>query len=389
LKTKQLKVGDKTRITYHPKDQPAKRVQVTIVCTIEGKDLVALDRNGDLYTTWWETDSVRPLGKRRIFQRHWKKYENGIYSLKRSLTYALLGTKKIKVPTMEELQAFCKCKNAEIALLEEDPSKCLERIAGQFDEIEAFLSRRKRWTLTEAQRQLDFFLLLRDSQGRLNIGVLRARLATIDRRFEEELKHLLGWMPHYAARLSAVSNLQHRIEAKVAQTQRQLNAMLSHQAFTSGSTTAKQITGLRSNIQTVAQAITRLQKIKPFTTWAGHCLADLRQAYRQVGFRQFNDARTAIETTLQSIRLQIVGFELEDLICDLSLDIMFNQVNRNAYISRLEAILHQVTGIQDSHFRQPVCRQIAQLINRAIQGLQEIFVDQKIKDYLKQAVKLI
>lgn len=389
MKLKQLKPGDQTRIVYHPKNQTAKRIPVTIICTIDGKDLVALDREGSLYTTWWETQTIKPQGKRRIFERHWKKYEAGIYSLKRSLTYALLGTERIKVPTIDELQEFCRNKNAEIAIFEGDPSQCLERIAGQFEEIESFLTGRRRWTLTESQRQLEFFLLLRDSQGRINLGVLRARLATINRRFETELEHLLGWLPHYAARLSAVTNLQHRIEAKVRQIQRQLNDILDHQAFQDGKITLKQIEGLKSNVKTVADTLVRLEKIQPFTAWASHCLVDLRSVYRLIGWRQFEKAKPIIEKILQSICLQIVGFELENLLGDLGLDLLFNKVDCQAYLSRLEMIRHNVQSVQETNFRLPVCKKISRLIGQAMQSLQELFVGPEIKDYLKQAVQLI
>ena len=397
------KIGDQIRIRWK-----GKRILVTILVTIQGGDLVVVDREGQLYTTWWE-EHAESSGGHKLQHRHWRRYTKGIYHLSRALRYAMIETEGVKIPTMEELQEFCQKRRAEISLIEVGDSikHYLETMSGKFDELTSFLAGRRRQGLTEGRTHLSFFLLLRDSKGRVNIGVLQARLTAIDFRFMRELEHLAGWMPHYAARLNAVRRLQQQFQRSIRQVRQSLKAMTTHQAFQVGETSEKQVRGLIAALSRQITVLGQLEAIMPFRRWAKHCLADLAQArerfsrlfqayeYHGKGCRveqlQANNLAKVsqiLDRLLESMKLRLIGFELEELIEQISVDLLLKQVDRLACWQTLLELIHQVERVDESDLADPVCDGVMSHLYVAKNMLEEYKYPQT-KTALKEATALI
>ncbi len=357
MKKRYYQVGDRIRINYNPNDQVVQRVWVTVIVAVKGGDLVAVDKDGRLYTTWWDERARKCHGFRPRYFRHWRCYRAGLHYLKRGLVQALLEAQEIKIPSLARLQTFCQQKNIKLTVLEGDIEKQLVRFAQQFDDLGEFLKGRKSHLLKAAKTQLNFLLLLRDSLGRVNIGVLRCRLATIDLRFTDELRDLLGWMPHYAARLSSIYQLERQFQRNVSDLQRSLQAMISHEGFKTGQTSNRQIQGIQQAIGRQIALLKTLQPIQPFICWAGHCISDLQTAGDLIGQGNFAEAKKLLDRASEAFKLRQISFKLEDLIGQYSLDLRLKgRVSFSQYSQQIRNFIGEFGKVNDSHFIQPVVK---------------------------------
>jgi len=383
-----LERGSQIRICCHSAGQPPRQIWVKVLATIAGGDLIAVDKQGQLYTTFWQTESKRPAGKPTISKRHWRKYSQGLYSLKRALLYALFEAEEIKIPTLAELQEFCQNKRAQISVLA-NGIKELQSIALEFTALQGYLANKKRWPLKESRGQLRFFLLLRDSLGRINIGVLQARLSAINSRFTAELEHLLGWTPHYAARLSSVTALQRQFERGITDISRQLGGLLVHQGFKTGKTSDPQVVLMRDLLRRQIALLNGLRQIQPFTKWADYCLADLAWAHNLLEQKQFDLAQVVIKRLTQAMRLRLLGFQLEEVLAEFSFDLLFGRVDQKQYCRRISCLYSQLQKVDETGFAKPVCQlQILPALKKAMAALADRQY-LKTKSLLKSAVSLI
>lgn len=388
MKTKmKFQVGDRLRITYHPAGQPAQRIPTRIVATVDGHDLVVCDQQGRLYTTWW-TEAAEFYQDFRVTDRRWRRYNLGIFYLGRALLYALTEAEQIKIPAIGELQTFCHKHNAMIAALQDNILPQLQATSRQFGRLQEFLKSRKRQGFRQSQEQLRFFLLFRDRLGRINVGVLQARLAAIDWRFMKELEHLCGWTPHYAARLQAVRNLQQQFRQTVQDANLRLSAMMAHEAMRQGKTSAKQVAGLKSVVSSVIEVVVKLAAVQPFCRWAKYCLADLRSALAEIDANRFAIAYVTLKRLLESMKLRLIGFELEKLVEQISLDLLLGRTDRDAYWHRLIKLHDQLERIDENGFAQPVCPRVLVLVQTGKEALDRFEVA-GTKDCLKKAAALI
>ena len=382
--------GDKMRIRYKsPGQKKSERLTVTIIASTRGRGLVAVDKKGRVYTTFWDQNASKPGRKRSPYMRHWRCFRHGLAYLHRGLIYALINAEEVRTPTIEELKAFCaKKRDVTLSIINGGEKLQMEQLSREFDVLQRFLEKKERWPLVEARTQLSFFLLLRDSLGRLNIGVLKARLTTINARFATELKHLAGWTPQYAARFTAVHNLQRQIQEDVLSVQKTLTAMTFHGAFKKNQTTSKQVTGIQSCLRIQIALLQSIRVIEPFVCWGQLCLDDLIKTHTLVGKNDFIRAKIKINRLVESIKLRIIGFALEDLIGQLGLDMIRKSVDPIKYLSVITDQAIKLGAINESGFKQPVCGQILSFIESAAEAANtKKYAD--AKEALKQAVALI
>lgn len=382
-----LEKGSQIRIRYQSNNQKPQQIWVAVLATIGGNNLVAVDKQGQLYTTYWQTETARPRGNRVISKRHWRRYPKGLYSLERGLLYALIEAEEVKIPTLRELQEFCQDKCVQIRILENDISE-LQTIAAEFTELKAYLAAKTRWTFRESNQQLRFFLLLRDGLGRINIGVLQARLSAIDWRFSQELKNLVGWMPHYAARISTVITLQKQFERSTETIGRKLGAMLAHQAFKTGKTQDRQIALMCDVLNRQILILQTLRQIQPFTKWATYCLEDLIKADDLLYRKQFTDAQVVIKRVLQAMHLRIFGFQLEELIKQLGFDLLLGRTDKTKLGKAVQGLCRQFRRINEIGFAEPVKAAILASLEAAEAAIKDGQYPQA-KALLKQAADKI
>ncbi|MFA6215659.1 MAG: hypothetical protein WC768_03760 [Patescibacteria group bacterium] len=377
-------MDDQIQITYR-----GKQVTVKVIVSIEGHDLVVVDSEGRVYTTWWEVNADQAAEPLRVQQRHWRRYTVGIYDLRRALLHSLVTAEQTTIPTLEELQKFCQRKGAEIRILKGNVAKELEQLTPQFTELADFLAGKIRWPLVKGSHQLHFFLLLRDSLGRLNVGVLSARLTTINARLTDELKHLAGWMPHYAARLSAIRMLQDQFQTVTREIQTSLQAMKRHEAFTKNKTTRKQVAGIVTALDRQVCLLIRLQHVQPFTKWAKYCQADLNEAKVFATKGAFDQALELINRILEAMKLRVLSFEIEELIAQLSLDIRLDRVAGGLYRERINLLIAECQAIDETGFTQPVCREtvLPELVKAQTAAVSDQW--KRVKNALKRAAAAI
>jgi len=385
------KIGDEIRIAY---GKPSKRIWVRIAATIAGGDLIAIDRQGRFYTTWWEVNAEKSA-QLCIGQRHWRRYEKGIYYLRRSLLLAMAQTRSNKIPSLSNLLQLCRKTQTTIFTFSgKNDLKRLEALSGQFEALQDFLKGRRRWPLKDSRDQLNFFLLFKDRLGRVNVGVLQARLSTIDRRFMAELQHLTGWLPHYAARFESVYNLQLDLQKQVQQMAQSLSAMTTHQAFQTGQTDEKQIKGLIAAMKRNLRVIKALSVIKPFDRWAKMCAKDLAQAKQQTGRKKFQAACDNLKKVVRSSQLRCLGFTLEELIAEISLSLAMKNINQKWLLEVISTLLLSLKMIDDSDFDEPIADRVSQILTQAKQAIKEMDAEDltafiKAKRLLKEAADLI
>jgi len=384
---KTIKAGDQLRITYHPAGRPAQRIPTTVVSALDGHDLIVVDRQGRLYTTYW-TEGAEIWQDFRPIRRRWRRHNFGIFSLGRALVYALTEAKQITMPSIGELRAFCQNHNARIGMLEGNILEHLQAMSRQFTELREFLQNRRRKRLRESREQLGFVLLFRDRLGRINIGVIQARLAAIDNRFRKELEHLCGWTPHYAARLQAVRNLQQQFRQQVRQVEQSLKAMTGHEAFCRTATTDKQVAGMACALRRQIEVLGQLKTIQPFTRWVQYCHDDLNTAAQLVESHNFSKALEVIKRLLEAMKLRLIGFEVEQLIEQIGLDLLLRRADHRSYWQRLTKLRDQLKSVDDTSFVEPVSVEAFAHLQSARQMLGQKKVA-AAKDYLKKVAALI
>ncbi len=115
------------------------------------------------------------------------------------------------------------------------------------------------------------------------------------------------------------------------------------------------IAGISAALDRQATTLVRLQNIRPFTTWAQYCLKDLGQAKVFVGNQEFDRALRLINRVREAIKLRILGFEIEELIAQLSLDILLDKADHRVYCRIIRELIGNANGIDETGFTQRVC----------------------------------
>ena len=204
---------------------------------------VVFDRGGNFYLLSWKEPSEKKYktpfqrikkGWRKT-ERRWKKFPQGLNSLIRGLFQAIWDGKLERIPTIEELKNICQEAKIEILSLrsmtkEEISHFRRERLLKSFE----ILKKARKPSLKEAKNQLLFCLPLRDSLGRINIVVIRARLGAVERRYEERLEGIYSWLPVYLARLEILQNLRKEIYQTFQGMKKNLKSDILHEAFQKG-----------------------------------------------------------------------------------------------------------------------------------------------------------
>ena len=330
------------------------------------------DLQGFLYLSWWKPQAIfygnrkRRRYKWRIQERHWKKFRN-VFDLLRGIQQALESAQKDAIPTIEELQNLCQSIRVETQNLERITDIDAAKLKMELKKAHEVLRPKHSAALREAADQIKFCIPIRDSRGRLNKGVIQARLTAVDNRLLERLAKILAWLQNYAGweiLLRQLSENQRKatvfFEEVICGCKRRL-----------GDPKGRNAAKLIAEISRPIGWLNNLRQIRGYGTWADNCRGDIIQINTALAKQQWDQALKITNRLLQSVRLKRFHFRLNRLSLEIGLDVINGQLSLERHAQAIVALQNELARIDERGFKTPICKDVIELLGAA-------------KDYLVQ-----
>ncbi len=158
-------------------------------------------------------------------RRLWRRTDN-VYTLRRMLRHMLDGYDAVEMPRLQKLLSELRAFDPKIGVLSTMPKDAVEQLRDAIGDAVMELDFAQNFWKVEARDQLEWVLVLRDANGRLNIAVLCCRNTTAREHLERRMEEILGiraWASHY---LGIVERLVWGLEYLVQSTMQELDAMV-------------------------------------------------------------------------------------------------------------------------------------------------------------------
>ncbi len=311
------------------------------------------DAHGRFYMSHWFPQISGQTPKERQLEirdpekeKIWIQYPDGLGSILRGVTLAIVSGKSRRLPQIAEIQTICSEFRAELTLANPEIQD-IKAFKSALRQAAAALANAKKPELKEAREKLIFILPLRDSQGRFNVGMIAARLTAVIDRLVERLTGIYAWLPRFLGRQEALENLRQWIQNAISDLNRHLKA----------------------GCLIWPPALNFLFSIRPFIYWARNARADLKQAEKFFTEQKPNQAQICINRVLQAIKIAGAIFRLEDLLEEYDFDLLQKRSRPAYYQKRIEQIGNWLKTIDESDFRGPVCKKALGCLRAAYRSL--------------------
>lgn len=213
IRTLQLATWQKGFIAYKDEER-TKRFAVLFVPETRRKIALIVHAGQRKSFLWY--DRTRGL---------WRRTDN-VYTLRRMLRHMLDGYDAIEMPKLAMLLTELRKFDPKIVVLPTMPKAAVEQLREAIGNAVMELDLAQSFWKEEARDQLEFVLILRDSNGRLNIAVLRTRNTIAREYLERRMEEVLGikaWVAHY---LGIVERLVWGLEYLLREAMRALDVIV-------------------------------------------------------------------------------------------------------------------------------------------------------------------
>jgi len=283
------------------------------------KNKILRDREGNIYLTWWPTPDDLPSTPTQRERYKWRKeqiayrrFPDGLVSCERALLYATLSG-EIKFSEIEELKALAEKVNAELTILDEENTQLVGELKKDVATIAKAIEHAQSLPLVEAQNQVVYLALFRDKLGRVNVGVLRCRSATIAERLRERLEAISFWSSDYRVRYAMVKDINEKFYRALDRFKKALEIDLEKlEVALKEKKAIKKY--LEARLITYADFFQRWFGIKPYHNWVKHTIVDLNSARMYLDWSEMLDVQRVLQKLIIAARYKMAHQAIDQAI---------------------------------------------------------------------------
>lgn len=302
----------------------------------------------------------------------WVRVEHGVIAFYRMLTNICVNHDH-ELPRLEEVAALCRGVNVELILLDKDGGNG-NPIRHDLTRATTLVGRVVDPDKVRAKRHIELSLPLRDSKGRVNIGVLRCRSTTAFDNIMSRMNRVRGMRPWIWYYRQMIRELIETLDGLVRSAERTLAR--AYQKVLSLSEINERTKRYLDEQLRVAEGYLRLADVKPYTRVRAHTLretAEMRQALAANDRAAF--VRLA-EVSLMSLRLLLCRTPIELAKMHVSVAVehphLLGARLKGIIVRRLVGIIDRdLAAIDDRGFRQKVIADVRAHLRTAVDELRK------------------
>lgn len=280
---------------------------------------IVRDAKRSIYMSWWPTPDDfpnTPKGRRDYkFQKDqiaYRKFDDGMVSVERALTYAFLGG-EVTIIDYSELQALAAQIGADLEILDGKDKALMGNIKRDVLCISQAIEHAQSIPMVESKPQLVYLALVYDKLGRVNRCALRCRMTAVTERFQERLENISFWSSDYQTRLALVMQinarfyraLDHFKSALTVDLVKMEEAMKNNRPFKKY---------LDKRMTTYGDFFQIWFGIKPFHNWIKHTLIDLMSVRQYLEWSEVIDAQRVMKKMIEVTRYKMEQQQIDKAI---------------------------------------------------------------------------
>ncbi len=318
----------------------------------------------------------------------WQKVSGGVFAAYRMLI-DIEATYQGEIPEIGELMALARDLNIDFLGYSKDVSGREKlNLTKKIRQVIEPLLKAKNISKQEARDQFFFCLALKDSNGRVNIGVFRARSAAAFERLTDRLKgigriqpHIFWWQGELGELITTIEYFNHQAESFVGRAEDEL---------------VRTPPRIKIALALVKAAIKLVAKVdfKPFLFTRRLTLTELWEVHNLLEKREIEKARDILRISRESLGLRLVRSRLEKLILRISKKENFGMDKLgwrfwDVLGKEISEIKAQVSLFSEKGFKVKVCQKITEILAEA---KDKCFIHsslREIKELLKEAASFI
>jgi hypothetical protein len=293
----------------------------------------------------------------------WRKVRGGIYALYRALSYILLRYTYFEVPELKKILAEGQDVHLEFMTLDRDnvDSDHGDHVRTLLGKMSLPLDRVVDQDKLEGREQIGWCIArdLRDSQGRLNVGMLMCRTSTASRRLNTRLRKIARIQPRILFLHERVQHMIHTLEGQNDDARRGLR-----QAFLYTRNPIRVENGdvVKELLNRARDAIQKTN-VRPYERSRLRLLKEMDQALSLHAEGKVIELHTLILRMGSALRLKAVRGKLELAVIDLTLAIrqpsLFAPDVQHRMTRMVSSLAHsELPAICEAHFRRPVAKMV-------------------------------
>ncbi|MBU0596808.1 hypothetical protein KKA94_01455 [Patescibacteria group bacterium] len=337
--------------------------------------------DNDFYVHDWTRDS-------------WSKVTGGIYRVWRMFGYMALGYENKEIPILEKIERECKDLRINFKLLSTDEEE-QEVFRTRLNSLLLGLARVQDEDKVQAKNQIEHCVLLKDSIGRLNIGVLRCRTTSSIKKLEKRVGKIGRIEPRvvrYQRKLLYFIGSLERLNRDALETIRTAIRLVYNHSIDD----KKNHDAIWDAITSARQYIEEMN-LKPFLNSRPHLLADATEALSHLKNRDDKDLRSVLKKIREALFLKNTRGALESAQADITLGIRFHSDVTHEIIEsaqkRIGWARKVALDVDETGFKNPVCKRLIGLLSRARKILDKTDLQpsdyKEVKKFVAEALKLI
>lgn len=347
---------------------------------------IYVDLSGNLYMTYWPTPNARDERK----ERELRLYKE-IYSLLRGVIQTMERTKTKRLPDLEELTQDCREIGAEIKDIRVADKKDIEKAQRSMASILERIQFAQTPELKEASEKICFAIIFRDSLGRINIGMVSARLVAVKNRLVERMQNILSWMIKYAEwkqSIEAFVLFHKNYLPRLAQRVKYLIDYDVCRLIDSGKTHV-----IVNKIKNIWSEIQHLSSIGGWKYWCSQVRSDIIECEGAINSLNKKKAIECLDRIWQSTLLKIAQYKIHEVLLRIDVELAQGEFKKDSHINGINWIIGDIKCIKENRWKNPICAKILTLLRMARSKLQKTLVDKKAinesKENLRTAYQII
>ncbi len=347
---------------------------------------IFVDLAGNLYMTYWPTPDARDEKK----ERELRLYKE-VYSLLRGVIQTMERTKTKRLPDLEGLTQDCMEIGAEIRDIRAADEKDIEFAQRSMASVLEKIRFAQTPELKEASEKICFAIIFRDRLGRINIGMVSARLVAVKNRLVERIQNILSWMKKYAEWKQSIEAFVLFHKNYLPRLAQRVKNLIDHDAYDLINSGKTQV--LARKLNNIWIEIHHLASIGGWKHWCSQVRNDIVECVEAIEALKNEKAMKCLDRIWQSTLLKIAQYKIHELLLHIDIELAQDVFRKHNHITGINRIIGDIQYIKEEGWRNPVCTKILTLLRMARSKLQKTLVDIKAingsKESLRTAYQII
>lgn len=347
---------------------------------------ICLDLSGNLYMSYWPTPEKRDERK----PRQYRMYKD-IYSLFRAVMQTMERTKANRLPCLDQLTDDCREICADIRDIRKADEKDILKAQISMTKVLGQIMNGVTPEIREASEKVSFAIIFRDSLGRINTGMVSARLFAARNRIVERMQNILQWMRKYAEWKESIQTFVFFHKNYLPRLANRLKILIDSEV--SNLFDSDKIGILINKLRNIWRELEHLIWVGGWKNWCYQIKKDINECLAKISEDGREKIKLRIEKIRQSVLLKIAQYTIHDILLDMDIELSQNVFEKSSHLAKIDLAISDVERIDDHDWRNPVCSKINSLLRTTVDVLRKSPLDKKninaSKKNLRMAYQII